>query len=252
MRPVSAPRKVNPEEIRETELFKGISPPDFEKIFRLAQQKKIEEGAFFFMEGDPVSAIFLMIEGKVKLVQVTPQGQQVIHGYVGKGEVFGLVTALDLPSYPVSAQAVIDSLALYWYKRDIDRLTESYPRISRNINRILAQKILVYQDRIRELATQRVERRIARTLLRLAQQIGRKTASGVLIDMPLTRQDMAEMTGTTLFTASRTLKQWESKGLIYSKRGKVIIRYPHGLVSIAEDFVQEESPIIALPQRPKG
>jgi len=203
------------------------------------------------MEGDPASAVFLLVEGKVKLFQVTPQGQQVIHGYVSEEDVFGIVAAISEETYPVSAQAISDCLALTWNTGDINRLIDDYPQIAGNITRILAQRIRVYQDRIRELATQRVERRIARTLLRLAQQTGRKTEGGVLIDLPLTRQDLAEMTGTTLFTVSRTLKQWESKGLIFSKRAQVIIRYPHSLVSIAEDFGQEDSSVIALHQRPK-
>jgi CRP-like cAMP-binding protein len=204
------------------------------------------------MEGDPTSAVFLLVDGKVKLLQVTTQGQQVIHGYVRKGEVFGIVAALNEALYPVSAQAINDCLALFWNEEDINRLIKDFPQIAINIARILAQRIQVYQDRVRELATQRVERRIARTLLRLAQQAGRKIESGVLIDIPLTRQDLAEMTGTTLFTVSRTLKQWESKGLIFSKREQVIIRYPHGLVSIAEDLGQDDSSVIALSQRPKG
>jgi len=211
--------------------------PEYERIFNLARKKSIEEGAFYFMEGDPASSVFLLVEGKVKLLQVTSQGQQVIHDYVSRGEVFGIVAVLSEALYPVSAQATKDCLALSWNEENFNQLIEELPLIARNINRILIQKIKVYQDRIRELATQRVERRIARTLLRLAQQTGRKTENGVLIDIPLTRQDLAEMTGTTLFTVSRILKQWESKGLILSKRAQVVIRYPHGLVSIAEDLV---------------
>jgi CRP-like cAMP-binding protein len=93
-----------------------------------------------------------------------------------------------------------------------------------------------FQDRVRELSTERVERRIARALIRLVRQAGKKVQEGVLIDLPLSRQDLAEMSGTTLFTVSRTLSQWESKGLIQSGRERVVVRNPHGLVSIAEDL----------------
>jgi CRP-like cAMP-binding protein len=92
------------------------------------------------------------------------------------------------------------------------------------------------QDRYRELATEKVERRIARTLLRLAAQSGRRVAEGVLIDIPLTRQDIAQMTGTTLFTVSRTLSEWERQGLLSVGRERVVIREPHALVKIAEDL----------------
>jgi CRP-like cAMP-binding protein len=89
---------------------------------------------------------------------------------------------------------------------------------------------------VRELSTQRVERRIARTILRLARQSGRKIEQGVLVDLPLSRQDIAEMTGTTLYTVSRVLSDWEDRGLVQSERQQVIITYPHGLVSLAEDI----------------
>jgi len=188
------------------------------------------------MEGDPASSVYLLVKGSVKLLQVTLEGQQVIHGYACAGEGFGLVAAFDGNNYPVSAQAVGDCLALSWDNLLLNRMMQESSRLAININRILVQKIQEYQNRIREFATQRVERRIARTLLRLAQQTGRKVKEGVLIDLPLTRQDLAEMSGTTLFTVSRTLKAWEGKGLVLSKREQVIIRYPHGLVIIAEDF----------------
>jgi CRP-like cAMP-binding protein len=84
------------------------------------------------------------------------------------------------------------------------------------------------------MTTQRVEQRLAHTLIRLAAQSGRKVDEGILIDYPLTRQDLAEMSGTTLYTASRTLNQWEDKALVIPGRERVIIRNPHGLSRISE------------------
>jgi CRP-like cAMP-binding protein len=120
-------------------------------------------------------------------------------------------------------------------------LMERHPRISINAVRILANRVREFQDRVRELSTERVERRIARALLRLVRQAGKKVPEGVLIDLPLSRQDLAQMTGTTLFTVSRTLSQWESRGIIQSGRERVIICFPHGLVSIAEDLPEERA-----------
>ena len=231
--------QIHQELLRESELFRGLSEREYPDLLESGRKKKAEDGSFYFMEGDPASSIFVLLEGRVKLLQVTPEGQQVIFGYASIGDVFGIIAASDDNFYPVSAQAVGDCLALYWDKSTINRLIRELPVISENINRILLKKIQDYQNRIRESSTQRVERRIARTLLRLAQQTGKKVKEGVLIDLPLTRQDLAEMTGTTLFTVSRTLKAWESRGLVLSKREKVIVRYPHGLVTIAEDFQRD-------------
>ncbi len=105
-----------------------------------------------------------------------------------------------------------------------------------NALRFLAGRLHELQDRYRELATERVERRVARAVLRLARQAGRKTDAGILIDLPLSRQDLAEMTGTTLYTVSRILSSWESAGLVEVGRERVVIKRGHGLVSIAEDL----------------
>jgi CRP-like cAMP-binding protein len=102
--------------------------------------------------------------------------------------------------------------------------------------RMVAQRFRDLQRRYKELATERVERRVARTLLRLTRQTGKRTAEGVLLDLPLSRQDLGELTGTTLYTVSRILSRWEQEGLIITGRERVTVRKPHGLVSIAEDL----------------
>jgi CRP-like cAMP-binding protein len=178
----------------------------------------------------------VLANGKVKLTQVTPDGQQIIMGYIVPGREFGLLAALEDKIYPVSAEAVGPCLAFAWDPGPFNELMNSIPQIAVNGLGIFAKRIEGFQNRVRELATQRVERRIARTVLRLAQQTGKKTVSGVLIDMPISRQDLAEMNGTTLYTVSRTLKNWESQGLILSKREQIIILFPHGIVRIAEDL----------------
>jgi CRP-like cAMP-binding protein len=92
------------------------------------------------------------------------------------------------------------------------------------------------QGQLQDVATERVARRVARALLRLAAQLGRKTEEGILIDLPLSRQNLAELTGTTLFTVSRLLSGWEAEGLLEVGRERVVIRAPHGLARIAEDL----------------
>ena len=100
----------------------------------------------------------------------------------------------------------------------------------------MAERMQELQERYRELATERVAQRVARAILRLARQTGRRVEGGVLLDLALSRQDLAELTGTTLFTISRTLSEWEQQGLVEVGRERVLIKSPHGLVVIAEDL----------------
>ncbi len=231
---LSSPR--DPKHLASLPLFQGLDDRALNDVLRTASHRSYAAEAFIFHQGDPAEHLYLLTSGEVKLSQYTPDGQQVILRYAVPGEAFAVIAVLSDASYPVTAQSVQASQVIFWDKESINRLMQRYPTVAINAIAIMAKRVREFQDRMRELATERVERRIARALLRLARQTGKKTPEGVLIDIPLSRQDLAEMTGTTLFTVSRTLRQWEEQGLVKSGREQVLIRYPHGLVTIAEDL----------------
>ncbi len=220
----------------QSEFLQGLSAQDREAILAAAQRRSVERDEFLLRQGDPADRVYLLAQGRLRLSTVTPDGQEVIIRYVGPGEGFGVAAALNDMVYPVSIEAVEASLVLGWDRATFAQLMERHPRLAMQAMQTLAFRMREMQDRVRELQTERVERRIARALLRLVRQTGRKVEAGVLIDLPLTRQDLAEMTGTTLYTVSRVLSQWEQAGLVESGRERVLIRSPHGLVSIAEDL----------------
>ncbi len=222
--------------LAEVSLFQGVSAEEIYKVRTSGTLIKRPPGGFFFMQGDPASAIFVLAEGRVRLGQITPEGQQVLLRLITPWTPFGAVALADDETYPVTAEAAEASLAYSWSKEKMMTLVTEIPILAMNALKLMAGHVQEFQERYRELATLRVERRLAGTLLRLAAQTGMKTEQGVLINLPLTRQELAEMTGTTLFTVSRILSQWEAKGLVISGREKVIISNPHGLVKIAEDL----------------
>ena len=204
-----------------------------------AVRRSIEEDGYFFMQGDEAAHAYVLLRGRVKMLQVTPNGQQITLRIITPGETFGGVAMLNpRTGYPASAQASEDSTALAWSTETLRSLVSREPVISLNIMGLMHGYITDLQERQGALTSERVEQRIARTLLKLARQSGRRVDEGVLIDTPLSRQDVAEMTGTTLFTVSRTLKDWERAGLLSIGRERVIICDPHGLVKIADDLVK--------------
>lgn len=217
-------------------LFRSIPQQDLEAIYQAARRSRASEGEILFHQGDEAEHLWLVVAGRVRLFQVTPEGEQVILHIAGPGEALAIVAVLSHFPYPVSAQAMETCTLLRWQADQMHAFMLRYPRLALNAVDILAGHIRTFQDRIRELATERVERRIAHTLLRLARQVGRRTPEGVLLDLPLTRQDLAEMCGTTLYTVSRTLKAWEQAGILVTGRARVVIRTPHQLVAIAEDL----------------
>lgn len=222
--------------LKEVGLFKDLPPDSLREVYRACREERRTAGEFFFFQGDPAEHVFVLVEGRVKLGQVTADGQQITMRIIGDWVLFGLVGAIPGSTYPVSAEVVEDARAYSWSHAVLQELIQRYPSISQNAMGLMAGHVNEFQDRLRELASERVERRLARALLRLARQAGKKTAEGVEIDFPLSRQDLAEMSGTTLFTASRILSEWERKGLVRAGRERVVILHTHGLVSIAEDL----------------
>lgn len=223
-------------------IFQGLQQDELIFSINCAQIVSKTDGAFFFMEDEPATSSFILLQGKVKLFQITPSGQQVILGYLVPGRTYGIISALKKVTYPVSAQAVGDSIALSFSHQVINQLMEKFPRIALNALKIMAAQIRDFQNTVRDLSTQRVEQRVARAVLKLLDQSGIKQKKGILIDLPLSRQDLAEMTGTTLFTVSRILKEWENRDIIHSQRQKIFVVNQTGLIQIANDMVWGDIP----------
>ena len=224
------------EHLQRAGLFQGIALADLERIAQAARRRRISAGTFLFHQGDPAEMSYVTVQGRLKLTQITPEGHEVILRYVGVGEMTGATAVFGETAYPASAEAVEETIVLGWDNETMIDLIEQHPRLCLNVLHLLSVRLQELQDRLREMSTERVERRIARTLLRLVSQLGRKAETGVLIDLPLTRQDLANMTGTTLYTVSRTLSRWEEEGIIEAGREKVLIKHPPSLVVIAEDL----------------
>lgn len=222
--------------LKRTALFQNIDKELLQAIYRAAYRKRVRAHEFFFHQQEAATTFYLLLEGRARLVQLTPEGHQVTIRYVGPGDGIGIIVVLSEVPYPLSAEAVTDCLALAWDRAATLRFMEESPALSLNGLAMVAQRFRDLQKRYQELATERVERRVARTLLRLTRQTGRRVEEGVLLDLPLSRQDVGELTGTTLYTVSRILSRWEQEGLISTGRERIVVCKPHALVSIAEDL----------------
>jgi CRP-like cAMP-binding protein len=217
-------------------LFAGLPADTLRRIVGLAHSKQLPGGKLFFSEGDQAESFFMLTGGRVKLTQLTPEGHQIVLRLIGPGDAFGGVGAFGDPTYPVSAEAVEESTALAWTSTTMRQLLESEPAMALNALRFVAGRYHDLQRLYRQAMTERVERRVARALLRLVHDAGRRVDAGVEIAFPVSRQDIAEMTGTTLFTVSRLLSAWEERGLVRSGRQRIVLTKPHALVAIAEDL----------------
>ena len=215
-------------------LFEGVPAEGREAALRRAVSRRLERKQVLFHEGEPAAAMFFLESGRLKLTQLAADGQEVLVRFVGPGEICAGVTVLEGNAYPVTARTVEPTRLLVWPREAVRELCERYPRIQTNILRAIAGHLNESMTRTRELATERVAPRVARTLIRLASQGGREVEGGVRVDHPLSRQDLAEMTGTTLFTVSRLLSRWEDEGIVEAGRERVTILSPERLAEVAE------------------
>jgi len=230
------------ERLADSPLFAGVVRGTCQEAVDLGRERPIAPGDVLFREGEPAVTLYLVLEGRMKLTQLGVDGQEVVIRFVVPGGVVAALAVLDQGVYPVTATAVTATRALSWSHDVFATLMQRTPALAVNAMRLLSERLREMQQRFREVATERVAQRVARALVRLVRLVGRKTDGGVLIDMPLSRQDLAEMTGTTLYTVSRVLSEWESAGLVTSGRERITIRAPHRLVALAEDLPAPPSP----------
>jgi len=217
-------------------LFKEIPPADRHAILAAGRERRVVVGEYFFHQGEASNLLYVLMAGQVKLTQVTEAGNQVVIGYFGPGAGLGIVVALSNMPYPLSAEAMEPCLAVDWRREQMQALMRRYPQLALNSLEMVGERFAELQGRFRDLATRRVEQRVARALLRLVRQFGKKMPQGVLIDIPLSRQSLAEMTGTNLYQVSRMVSQWEKEGIVQSDRQKIIILKAHELVILGEDL----------------
>jgi len=220
-------------------VFEGLAAEALAAVAAKGKLRRLQRRELLFSQGDAAEELAVVLEGRLKLTQVTAEGQEVIVRYIGPGEMCAAVALFPGQDYPATAEAVGDTNVIAWPRRSLDELAREHPQLALNVLRLLTERMGELSDRLRELATERVARRVAHALLRLARKAGRRTDRGVEIDIPLTREDIARLSGTTLFTVSRLMADWEEAGIVESGRERVVIRSPHGLVAIAEDLSEE-------------
>ena len=226
--------KVDTSLVAHLPLFAGFSNEELEEILREARSSRHAKNTAIFAQGEDAHSFFLLLHGHVRAAKTTPTGEQIVVRYVAPGETFGLAMAIGLTQYPATATAVDDSIVLAWPTGTWPRLVQKFPALATNTLQTVGSRLQESHTRMLEMSTQQVEQRVAHALLRLAKQSGRKLDHGVEIDFPISRQDIAQMTGTTLHTVSRILSGWEQAGLIESGRQRIVLREPHKIFVLAE------------------
>jgi CRP-like cAMP-binding protein len=223
--------------LRQVRLFADLPVVALGKVATLSHRHKIDRADWLFHQDDEALMAYIVLSGRLRLVQHTAEGKDVTMANFVPGDVIGLVVALTGDPYPGSVEALEESELLTLPGTLIWQLLHENSDMAMRVIQMIAAHLHEAHNRIRELSAERVQQRVARSLLRLVQKVGVKDKGGrVRLDIRLSRQDLAQMNGTTLETISRTLTAWEHDGIIDSKREHIIIVQPHALMKIADDL----------------
>ena len=226
--------KVDRAVLKSLPLFERMTDTDLDSMLEHAVPRRIAQGDTVFEQGAQAKSFFLLLHGRLKVTQVTQDGQQIIVRMVHPGDLFGFAMAFRRTDYPGTARAAAESLILGWPTDMWGRFVEQNPRLAMTAMQTIGQRLEEAHVRIREMSTEEVEKRVAHAVLRLSKQAGKADGVGIRIDFPISRQDIAEMTGTTLHTVSRILSAWESKGIVEGGRQKLTVTDPQRLLKLAD------------------
>ena len=213
--------------------FRSLTRPLIREILDAAQTARYDAGQTVFREGGPVDRFFLLLDGHIRVQRTTEQGDQIILLHIAPGQLFGIGAALGHKTYPATAIAADDCVVLAWPSGLWSVFTARYGGFATQTYAIVGERMTDMHNVIVEMATKLVEQRIAAALLRLITQMGRKVDRGIEIDFPITRQNISDMTGSTLHTVSRLLSAWEKDGIVKSERKKITVIAPHQLVLLS-------------------
>jgi len=220
--------------IQSSPLFAVLSAEQCEDVARQARPRVFARDEMLFMQGQPVRNLALIRSGSVKIMQLGPNGNEVILWIYGVGNVVGGLSEPTSGYHSCSARAMDESTALVWDHATLQSLMLKYPQIRKNTSQILFTRLNEMEERFREVATEKVARRVALALLRLLKHVGKKVNGGV--EISLSREELAQMTGTTLFTTSRLLSRWGEMGFVLPRRESVVVRDPIRLQLVSEEL----------------
>lgn len=201
--------------LKQSFIFSGSSEEELAELAGLAARRSFVQGEFVFWEGDAPDSFYIVIEGRVKVLKHSSLGKEFIIAFFGPGDIFGEVAVFQDKPYPASAQAAADTKVLRIRREDFLSFVAQRPQVVLRIISVLGERLRDAQGRLKDLAGERVEQRLARTLLMLSAKLG--------ATLPFTRQEIADMAGTTTETAIRFISRLKDGGIIRSARGSITI-----------------------------
>lgn len=226
------------EYLKKSRMFQGLKDKDIENIFNVCSFEEQDKGNFLFEEGISCHWVYFVCAGRVKLLAHSSSGRDFILKIVSTNDLLSDNNVLfdRIPECIYSAQALEDSVLMKIRANDFKSILDKYPEVNRNYNNIIDRHLREAYSSLKNMAFEKVERRIARHLIKFANNTGEQLEEGLKLGVKLSRQEIANLTGTTIETAIRVMSKLKKDKIIAEKSGYIYIKNKHGLVRMADDF----------------
>jgi len=221
------------ETLRRSTIFRRLAPDDRERLATVATTRDYDKGAFIFSEGDSSEMFFTVVAGRVKVFKTARRGSDVILELFGPGDPVGAVAVYEAKPYPASAVALEPTTCLLVPRHSFFTLLETRPTLVRGLLVGLTHRLVELTNRLAELSGGRVEARLARFFLKLAADIGQKRAEGIFVALVLSRQEIADMIGTTIETAIRIMSRWGKDNIVRTEKDGFLVVNREALETMA-------------------
>jgi CRP/FNR family transcriptional regulator len=215
----------SPEELlQDVPFYRRLPPEERKRLAAVSRVRLCAKGETIFAEGSPADVFFTIVRGRVKVFKSTPAGKDLILEIFGTGDPLGAVAVYEDRPYPASAVALEDTLCLLIRRQDFFALLERHPTLVRGLLLGLTRRLVELTNRLAELTGGRVEPRFARLFLKLADQMGQPAPGGTFIPLPLSRQELADLTGTTVETCIRIMSRWGKEGVVQTEKEGFVVK----------------------------
>jgi CRP/FNR family transcriptional regulator len=220
------------EQLARSPLFRGLSPADRAELAAVSSLRSFDRGEALFAEGDPSEALFVVVEGLVKVVKATPSGKELILEIFGTGDPVGAVALFAGQPFPASAIALEPARCIVTPRSAFFERLENRPSLVRGLLAGFTHRLMELTARLSDLAGAKVEERLARFLLRKAEEVGRREHGGLFVPLALSRQELADLTGTTIESAIRVMSRWGKNGVVTTREDGFVLVDRVGLARI--------------------
>mgnify|MGYP001587376325 CR=1 FL=1 len=211
-------------DFKKIPIFSMLNASDMEEVKPYLIPAKFKKKEVIFSEGDPSDWLYVVTKGKVKITKLSQSGREIILEIIPPMDFFGGVAVMRGFPYPANAVAMDDAELLKISRSNLMRILDRFPNLMYCMAMNIGDRIKGSHEALKNIAVEKVESRIASLLIKLADKAGSKTDDSVAIDMKLTKQDIAEMVGTTVETSIRTMSKFKKLGIVSEKSGKIVIK----------------------------